>query len=187
MADLVGWARARNRRVVLVFDAWAGGTRDAREEAHGPVTVWFTRAGERADAFIVRWVGAHAEAVVVTSDRAVQQGARRRGAAVLDAESFAARLDGDPRLAGGPRRAARRRAGGRRPPGSGDSERDARDRPLHRVRADRQRHGGQAHRRRPGLVVPAGVFIYALTFTLLDLINERLGKRGARQVIGTAF
>lgn len=38
-----------------------------------------------------------------------------------------------------------------------------------------------------GVVVPAGVFIYALTFTLLDLIHERLGKRGARQVIGTAF
>ena len=38
-----------------------------------------------------------------------------------------------------------------------------------------------------GIVVPAGVFIYAFTFTLLDLIHERLGKRGARQVIGTAF
>jgi uncharacterized integral membrane protein (TIGR00697 family) len=38
-----------------------------------------------------------------------------------------------------------------------------------------------------GIVVPAGVFIYAITFTLLDLINERLGKRGARQVIGTAL
>src|SRR5262245_27985431 len=38
-----------------------------------------------------------------------------------------------------------------------------------------------------GIVVPAGVFIYALTFTLLDLVNERLGKRGARQVIATAF
>src|SRR5262245_4059672 len=38
-----------------------------------------------------------------------------------------------------------------------------------------------------GIVVPAGVFIYALTFTLLDLVHERLGKRGARQVIGTAF
>jgi queuosine precursor transporter len=38
-----------------------------------------------------------------------------------------------------------------------------------------------------GVVVPAGVFVYALTFTLLDLIHERLGKRGVRQVIGTAF
>ena len=40
---------------------------------------------------------------------------------------------------------------------------------------------------RLGVIVPAGVFIYALTFTLLDLIHERLGKQGARQVIGTAF
>lgn len=38
-----------------------------------------------------------------------------------------------------------------------------------------------------GVVVPAGVFIYALTFTLLDVIHERLGKLGARQVIATAF
>jgi queuosine precursor transporter len=38
-----------------------------------------------------------------------------------------------------------------------------------------------------GVIVPAGVFIYALTFTLLDLIHERLGKQVARQVIGTAF
>lgn len=37
------------------------------------------------------------------------------------------------------------------------------------------------------IVVPAGVFIYALTFTLLDLVNERLGKLGARRVIATAF
>ena len=37
------------------------------------------------------------------------------------------------------------------------------------------------------VVVPAGVFIYALTFTLLDLINEQLGKTRARQVIATAF
>jgi predicted RNA-binding protein with PIN domain len=107
--DLVAWAQDRGRQVVLVFDAWAGGTREARAEAHGPVTVWFTRAGERADAFIVRWVGEHAEAVVVTSDRAVQQGARRRGAAVLDAESFAARLDGDAPPPEAPGRSARAR------------------------------------------------------------------------------
>ena len=38
-----------------------------------------------------------------------------------------------------------------------------------------------------GVVVPAAVFIYALTFTLVDLINERLGKEGARKVVYTAF
>jgi predicted RNA-binding protein with PIN domain len=109
LTDLVRWARARDRRVVLVWDAWAGGTRDARVETHGPVTVWFTRTGERADAFIVRWVAEHGESVVVTSDRAVQQGARRRGAAVVDADRFAARLagEGSPAGAGPPRRPAR--------------------------------------------------------------------------------
>lgn len=38
-----------------------------------------------------------------------------------------------------------------------------------------------------GLVVPSAVFIYALTFTLLDLVNEKLGKQGARKVIYAAF
>jgi len=92
--DLIQWADRRRRRVVLVFDAWAQGQRVEREEARGPVTVCFTRYGERADERIVRWVAAHPEAVVVTSDRAVGQAAQRRGAAVLDAATFAARLEG---------------------------------------------------------------------------------------------
>jgi len=37
------------------------------------------------------------------------------------------------------------------------------------------------------IVVPAAVFIYALTFTLIDLVNERLGKQRARHVIYAAF
>ena len=35
--------------------------------------------------------------------------------------------------------------------------------------------------------VPAGVFIFALSLTLIDLINERLGKRRARHVVYGAF
>lgn len=38
-----------------------------------------------------------------------------------------------------------------------------------------------------GITVPAAVFIYALTFTLIDLINDRLGKQGARSVVYAAF
>jgi uncharacterized integral membrane protein (TIGR00697 family) len=38
-----------------------------------------------------------------------------------------------------------------------------------------------------GIVVPAAIFIYTITFTLIDLINESLGKQGARRVILTAF
>lgn len=37
------------------------------------------------------------------------------------------------------------------------------------------------------IVVPGGVFLYALTFTLIDLINERLGREGARRVVYGAF
>jgi predicted RNA-binding protein with PIN domain len=91
--DLQRWARARGRRAVVVFDAWAGGARTEQEEVLGPVTVCFTRYGERADERIVRFVTGRPEAVVVTGDRAVQQAVRRRGAAVLDAAAFAARLE----------------------------------------------------------------------------------------------
>ena len=38
-----------------------------------------------------------------------------------------------------------------------------------------------------GIVVPAAIFIYTLTFTLIDLINESLGKQGAQKVILAAF
>jgi len=36
-------------------------------------------------------------------------------------------------------------------------------------------------------VVPAAIFIYTITFTLIDLINESLGKQGAQKVILAAF
>src|SRR5262245_31613969 len=68
--DLVRWAERRGRRAILVFDAWAQGGRVEHEAMRGPVTVYFTRHGERADAWIVRWVASRPEAVVVTSDRA---------------------------------------------------------------------------------------------------------------------
>jgi queuosine precursor transporter len=38
-----------------------------------------------------------------------------------------------------------------------------------------------------GMSAPGGVFIYALTFTLIDLVNEHFGKQGARRVIYAAF
>lgn len=37
------------------------------------------------------------------------------------------------------------------------------------------------------IVVPAAVFVYTLTFTLIDLINERMGKAGARRAVYGAF
>jgi queuosine precursor transporter len=38
-----------------------------------------------------------------------------------------------------------------------------------------------------GMSAPGGVLIYAITFTLIDLVNERLGKTGARKVVIAGF
>ena len=38
-----------------------------------------------------------------------------------------------------------------------------------------------------GFAAPGGVFVYALSFTLIDLLNERMGKSGARHVVAAAF
>lgn len=38
-----------------------------------------------------------------------------------------------------------------------------------------------------GFTAPGGVLIYALTFTLIDLLNERLGRPGARRVVFAAL
>jgi queuosine precursor transporter len=38
-----------------------------------------------------------------------------------------------------------------------------------------------------GLTAPGGVFIYALTFTLIDLVNTTLGRSGARRVVFAAL
>lgn len=38
-----------------------------------------------------------------------------------------------------------------------------------------------------GLTVDGGTLIYAVTFTLIDLINEKQGKRGAQKVVLAAF
>lgn len=38
-----------------------------------------------------------------------------------------------------------------------------------------------------GIVVPSAVFVYTLTFTLVDVIHEIYGKDGSRKVILGAF
>jgi hypothetical protein len=137
--DLVRWATRRGRLVVLVFDAWDRGGRDAGEERHGPVTVHFTRHGQRADAYIVEWLGTRPEAVVVTSDRAVQQGARRRGAVVLDAEAFLGRLEAALAVPGDQAGARSRPAGLADEPAEEESTEDERDAPAGRRARGRAR------------------------------------------------
>lgn len=37
------------------------------------------------------------------------------------------------------------------------------------------------------LTVPAAIYIFALTFTIIDLVNEHFGRAGARRVVLAAF
>jgi predicted RNA-binding protein with PIN domain len=93
--ELVGWAEAMGDDVVVVFDRRP---RDVSPGAHGPIEVVFaSRQGRNAaDHEIVELVAddeAPATLTVVTSDRALADRVRQRGARVASAGSFRRRLD----------------------------------------------------------------------------------------------
>ena len=81
-------------RAVVVFDAGLPGG-PALNLSGGPVQVVFARAGSTADGIIrqrIRRARDPRGLLVVSSDRAVQEAARQRGARVIPSERFAAEL-----------------------------------------------------------------------------------------------
>ncbi len=91
---LAAYAARRPHEVTVVFDAMhEGGLMEARDR-RGAVTLVYTARGETADDRIVRMVGAQPGAawLVVTSDRALAAAAKRRGADVVGAGTFAQRI-----------------------------------------------------------------------------------------------
>lgn len=91
---LADYAARRPHEVIVVFDAMhEGGLMEARDR-RGPVTLVYTARGETADDRIVRMVEASRSAawLVVTSDRALAQAAKRMGADVVGAGTFAERI-----------------------------------------------------------------------------------------------
>jgi predicted RNA-binding protein with PIN domain len=95
IGELVGYAESTGADVVVVFDRQPP---DVTPGAHGPIEVVFaSRQGRNAaDHEIVELVGedgAPATIVVVTSDRALADRVKRRGAHVASAGSFRRRLD----------------------------------------------------------------------------------------------
>jgi len=91
LARLRAYRRARAHAITVVFD---GSGAPSASGGAGGLTVCFSRAGETADAVIVRLLtGAGSGAVVVSSDAAVGAAARRAGAAAVTAEEFGARLE----------------------------------------------------------------------------------------------
>jgi predicted RNA-binding protein with PIN domain len=85
-------ARGTPDRFTVVFD---GAHPRGRDPFPGQVEVLFSRPPRKADDLLVELARRPGPggAVVVSSDRAVQSAARRAKCAVVDAESFLARLD----------------------------------------------------------------------------------------------
>jgi predicted RNA-binding protein with PIN domain len=93
--ELVGFADATGHDVVVVFDRRP---RDVTPGAHGPIQVVFAsrRGRNAADHEIVELVAddeSPATLTVVTSDRALADRVRQRGARVASAGSFRRRVD----------------------------------------------------------------------------------------------
>jgi uncharacterized protein len=94
LRELAAYRRARSHEITVVFDGREqGGGVEAGSRAAG-VAVRFSRQGETADAVIGRLAADGRErAVVVSSDRAVSDAARRHGAASLSSAEFMERLE----------------------------------------------------------------------------------------------
>jgi predicted RNA-binding protein with PIN domain len=80
-----------NHRVVVVYDSMLPGDRSARTSAGG-VEIRFAEKDRIADEELVEMAGRLDNAVVISSDRAVRDGAEANGAVVLWSESLASWL-----------------------------------------------------------------------------------------------
>ena len=92
------YCRRNNRRATIVFDAGLVGGR-SHNLSTAKVEVLFASAGRSADGIIrerLRKASDPRSLLVVSSDRAVQEAASKRGARVVPAEEFAAELATDP-------------------------------------------------------------------------------------------
>jgi uncharacterized protein len=93
VARLAAYRKLKPHRITVVFDgAQAPAFAAARDRVKG-IQIVFSRAGEPADAVIVRMAGQERErAIVVSSDAAVARAAESYGAATLDSPAFEARI-----------------------------------------------------------------------------------------------
>lgn len=97
LRELALYRQRRGHAVTVVFDAWQQGPGAERREHRAGVEVVYTRRGERADRVIQRLAEEFgSDCAVVSSDREVADYARARGAFIIAAREFAARLQAAP-------------------------------------------------------------------------------------------
>lgn len=78
-----------HHRLTVVFDGWQAGGATETRDLHWGVRVIYSRRGERADEVIKRLLAQEGpRALVVSSDRELQEQARRVGAAWVSSREF---------------------------------------------------------------------------------------------------
>jgi predicted RNA-binding protein with PIN domain len=93
LQDLSRYRHQKGHAMTVVFDGWQQGLPSERVEHRAGVEVIFSRRGERADQVVQRLADQFGEScAVVSSDHDVALFARARGALVIPAPEFAARL-----------------------------------------------------------------------------------------------
>lgn len=94
LRELAAYRRTKGHEITVVFDGRGPGDAAGSGGRAAGLSVRFSRLGETADAVIGRLAAeGRARAVVVSSDRAVMDEARRHGAASLPSAEFLARLE----------------------------------------------------------------------------------------------
>jgi predicted RNA-binding protein with PIN domain len=78
-----------HHRLTVVFDGWQAGGPSETRDLHRGVRIIYSRRGERADEVIKRLLAQEgSRALVVSSDRELQEQARRVGAAWVSSREF---------------------------------------------------------------------------------------------------
>jgi predicted RNA-binding protein with PIN domain len=86
---LAAYRGRASHKITVVFDGWQGGDLKEARDRHLGLLIIYSRLGERADEVIKRLLASEKErAVVVSSDRELQECARRVGAAWIAADRF---------------------------------------------------------------------------------------------------
>lgn len=108
LRDLAAYRQGKRHPITVVFDGWQHGLGAEHREHRSGIEVVYSRRGQRADQVIQRMSEEYgADCAIVSSDREVADFARARGAFVIGAVEFEARLREATRAPASSRRVAR--------------------------------------------------------------------------------